>query len=385
MDLDRERYLKKTRRIVLKIGSSVLTDEHGHLSPPIFASIVDQIAGLVRDGIEVVLVSSGAIAAGRSLVKEGAEAATIPEKQALAAVGQPQLIGMYQQALEPFGKRTAQVLLTRDDLTHRRRYLNARNTLFKLLQFGILPVVNENDTVMVEEIKFGDNDNLSARVAILSDADLLVLLTDRPGLCTWKEGERLAQEPIPFIQKITPKIRELAGGPSKPLGTGGMTTKLEAARIATQAGLPVVIADGRRQGVLDEILTGKEVGTFVAPLRDRLTHRKHWIAYTLTKKGDLVLDRGAVSAIVEKGKSLLPSGIVSVRGTFENGDMVSCLDEEGKEWARGITHYASQEIEKIAGSKSSQIEDILGYRIQDEVIHRDELVVLKDEPPQESM
>lgn len=380
--LQRNRYLKNIRRIVVKVGSRVLTDAEGTLSPPIFLSIIEQTAGLIRQGNEVVLVSSGAIAAGRALVKVEQRGDTIPEKQALAAIGQSQLMGMYQQALDAHGRRTAQVLLTRDDLTHRRRYLNARNTLSTLLQFGTLPIVNENDTVMVEEIKeeikFGDNDNLSALVAILVDADLLVLLTDAPGLCVWEKGKGFTQDPIPFIEKVTPELRNMAGGPSQPLGTGGMTTKLEAARIATQAGLPAVIADGRRPNVIPEILQGQDIGTFFAPLRDRLTHRKHWIAYTLTKKGELVLDDGAVKAIVEKGKSLLPSGIVSVHGSFENGDMVACLDTQSKEWARGITHYTSQEIKKIAGNKSSEIETILGYRIQDEVIHRDELVLLKD-------
>ena len=379
--LQRDSYLKNIRRIVVKIGSSVLTDAGGRLSPPVFLSIVEQVAGLVHQGMDVVLVSSGAIAAGRTLVSQEQREDTIPEKQALAAIGQSQLMGMYQHALDAHGMRAAQVLLTRDDLTHRRRYLNARNTLFKLLQFGTLPIVNENDTVMVEEIKFGDNDSLSALVAILVDADLLVLLTDAPGLCAREGGKGYAREPVPFIQKVTPELRSMADGPSRPLGTGGMTTKLEAARIATQAGLPAVIADGRRPVVIPEILQGKAIGTFVAPLRDRLTHRKHWIAYTLKRKGQLVLDDGAVAAIVEKGKSLLPSGVVSVQGSFENGDMVSCLDTRGKEWARGITHYASQEIEKIAGVKSAAIETILGYRIRDEIIHRDELVVLKDKNP----
>jgi glutamate 5-kinase len=236
--------------------------------------------------------------------------------------------------------------------------------------------VNENDTVMVEEIKFGDNDSLSARVTILADADILILLTDAPGLCAWQGMEGPEAEPIPFVKEVTPELRRMAQGPPGPLGTGGMATKIEASRIATEAGHPAVIADGRRSNVLTGILEGQPIGTFFAPLEDRLTHKKHWIAYTLRKKGELVLDDGAVQAIVHRGKSLLCSGVVEVRGRFDNGEMVACLDESGKEWARGISNYSSEEIQQIAGRQSAEIESILGYRLRDEIIHRDELVVL---------
>jgi len=381
--LQRSRYLTSIRRVVVKIGSRVLTDGAGRPDPAFFAAMGNQTAALLRKGVQVVLVSSGAIASGRSLLRETRRDLSIPEKQALAAVGQSHLMGMYQQALQPHGARTAQVLLTREDLTQRRRYLNVRNTFLKLLQMGTLPIVNENDTVAVEEIKFGDNDNLSALVAILVDADLLVLLTDAPGLCAWSEDRGYEPRPLPFIDRVTPAIRNLARGSSGPLGTGGMTTKLEAARIAAQAGMPAVIAHGRHADVLARILQGQQIGTFFAPLRERLPHRKHWIAYTLPRRGELVLDAGAVQAIVKKGKSLLPSGVVAVHGPFRGGVMVSCVDGSGRERARGVTHYSSKEIERIAGKKTSQIEQILGYRIQDEVIHRDELVVLKDEAENE--
>jgi glutamate 5-kinase len=374
--LERTPYLETVRRIVVKIGSHVLTGEAGRLSTSVFESIVDQVIRLSETGKEIVLVSSGAIAAGRTLLAPTHPNTTIPEKQALAAIGQTQLMGMYQNALDRYGKRAAQVLLTRDDLSHRRRYLNARNTLFKLLQFSVIPIVNENDTVMVEEIKFGDNDSLSARVTILVDADLLILLTDAPGLCAWRDAAEPEETPIPFVKEVTPELRMLARGPSDPLGTGGMTTKIEAARIATEAGHPAVIADGRRPSVITEILAGEPIGTFFAPLKDRLTHKKHWIAYTLRKKGELVLDDGAVQAIVKRGKSLLSSGVVEVRGRFENGDMVACIDGKGNEWARGITNYSSQEVQRIAGKKSAEIESVLGYRIRDEIIHRDELVIV---------
>ncbi len=374
--MERKRYLDTVRRIVVKIGTHVLSDEEGNLSTAVFDSIVDQVVRLSKQGREFVLVSSGAIAAGRSLLAPTHPNISIPEKQALAAIGQTQLMGMYQRALDRHGKRAAQVLLTRDDLSHRRRYLNARNTLFKLLQFSVIPVVNENDTVMVEEIKFGDNDSLSARVTILADADILILLTDAPGLCAWTEADGPEKEPIPYVKEVTPALRRLAKGPSGSLGTGGMATKIEAARIATEAGHPAVIADGRQPNVIRGILEGNPIGTFFAPLKDRLTHKKHWIAYSLRKKGELVLDDGAVQAIVHRGKSLLSSGVVQVRGRFENGEMVACLDAAGTEWARGITNYSSQEIARIAGRKSAEIESILGYRIRDEIIHRDELVVV---------
>jgi len=377
--LDRANYLKNIHRIVVKIGSHVLTDTHGDPDPSIFRSIVDQSMSLADCGIETVLVSSGAQASGQALLQGARLGANIPERQALAAIGQTGIMGLYQQALDRYGKRAAQVLLTRDDLTHRRRYLNARNTLLKLLQFGTLPVVNENDTVMVEEIKIGDNDSLSARVALLVDADILVLLTDTPGLCRPDDPPGSTRSPVPFIERITPEIQALAGGPGNPLGTGGMITKLEAARIATQAGIPAVIARGDRERVIPDLVAGLKIGTFFAPLKDRLTHKKHWIAHTLPCRGTLFLDDGAVQAVVHQGRSLLPSGVSSVKGHFENGDMVACADRGGREFARGITHYSSAEITKIAGRKSSEIEPVLGYHIQDEIIHRDELVVLKDQ------
>lgn len=376
--MQRKPFLKKVRRIVVKVGSQVLTDSRGRLWPPVFFLLGGQIAQLMEDQKEVIVVSSGAIAGGRSVLGFRSGRASIPEKQALAAVGQTRLMGFYQQALEFHGRRAGQVLLTREDLADRKRYLNARNALFKLLAFGVVPIVNENDTVLVEEIKVGDNDNLSALVAILTDADLLILLTGVAGL--YPDGRDLegTGEPIPYVERITREILAMARGPAGPLGTGGMTTKLEAALLATQTGIPVVIADGRRDQVIQDIVEGLPVGTFFPPTRDLLTHKKHWIAYTLKKKGALVLDDGAVEAIVERGKSLLPSGVVGVQGNFETGDMVSCLDSAGREIARGITHYSAQEVRKIMGKKSSQIEALLGYKIQDEVIHRDELVLLRD-------
>ena len=379
ISVDRSPYLTTIRRIVVKVGTHVLADEEGRLESAIISSLASQISALSDQGKEVILVTSGAIAAGRSILKQIPDKSSISEKQALAAMGQSQLMLMYQESFEPFGKRVAQVLLTRDDLTHRSRYLNAKNTFLKLIQFRAIPVVNENDTVVVDEIKFGDNDNLSAMVSILVDADLLVLLTDILGLYPRvASSDKKHLQPLATVERITPEVLRMASGPGGDLGTGGMITKIEAARMATRAGIPVVIAHGRRSNVLRNILRAEEVGTFFVPLQDRLKRKKHWIAYTLKKKGDLVLDDGAVDALVYKGKSLLPSGIIEVRGRFESGQMVSCIDSNGKEWARGLSNYSSQEIQKILGKRSSQIERILGYSIREEVIHRDTLVLVRD-------
>lgn len=376
----RSAHLKNVHRLVVKVGTRVLTDARGHPDPTVFRSIAEQAAALMEAGKDVVLVSSGAIASGRSLLQASPGSETIPDKQAMAAIGQPRLVSLYQEALAPYGRRAAQVLLTRDDLAHRRRYLNARNTLLRLLQLGVLPVVNENDTVVVQEIKFGDNDNLSAQVSVLVDADLLLLLTDAPGLCDRGEGDVLDTSAIPFVDRVTPRIRCLARGPEDPLSTGGMATKVEAALHATQAGHPAVIADGRAPGAILDILAGREIGTFFAPLRDRMKHRKHWIAHMLPSRGRLVLDPGALNAIAHHGKSLLPSGIVRASGRFDNGDMVLCVDEAGNEWARGLTNYSSGEVTRIAGRQSSEIEEVLGYRFRDEIIHRDQLVVTRHDP-----
>ena len=375
----RTRYLHGIRRLVVKVGTHVLADRRGNLSPRVMASLAQQISAVSRQGKEVVVVSSGAIAAGRFIAGQLYHKGTITEKQALAAIGQSHLMHMYQKAFEPFGKRVAQVLLTRDDLAHRGRYLNARNTFLKLIQFGLIPVVNENDTVVVDEIKFGDNDHLSAMVAILVDADLLILLTDTAGLyASPEDAQKARRKVVTHVERITPEVVRMASGPPGSLGTGGMLTKLDAARIATQAGIPVVIAHGRTPGTIDAVLRGEEVGTFFPPRHDRLARKKHWIAYTLKKRGDLVLDDGAVDALVRKGKSLLPSGILEVRGTFQSGQLVSCIDRAGREWARGLVNYSSGEIEKIRGKKTSQIEKILGYMVHEEVIHRDSLAVLRE-------
>ncbi len=379
-DHRRHPYLQQVQRLVVKIGTHVLAEPGENISAQVMASLAQQITSVCRTGKEVVIVSSGAIAAGRFLLGQLAHRkVSITEKQALAALGQSHLMNMYQKAFDAYGKKVAQILLTRDDLDHRGRYLNAKNTLLTLIQLGIIPIVNENDTVMVDEIKFGDNDHLSAMVANLVDADLLILLTDTLGLyAASSRSKKGIRQLITYVDRITPEITTMVSGRSSVLGTGGMASKIEAARMATRAGIPAVIAYGRDPNIIEAILAGDMVGTFFKPQEDRLRRKKHWIAYTLKKKGDLVLDDGAIDALVHKGRSLLPTGILDVRGTFDSGQMVSCVDRFGKEWARGLVTYSSSEIRSIKGKKTSQIEKILGYMPHEEVIHRDNLVILAD-------
>jgi glutamate 5-kinase len=281
----------------------------------------------------------------------------------------------YEQAFAAHGRRVAQILLTQEDISHRARYLNARNTLLTLLGYGVLPIINENDTVAVEEIKVGDNDNLAALVAYLVEADLLVLLSDTDGLYTGDPHRNPTARRIELVETITPEMERLAGAQG-PLGTGGMVTKLQAAQKAMAAGIPMVIADGRRAGVLDAILRGEPVGTYFKPRDDRLTARKRWIAFATPTVGNLEVDAGARRALVERGKSLLPSGVVKVEGEFSAGDAVSVRDAEGREFARGIVNYEARDVARIIGAKTRDIERILGYRVVDEVIHRDDLVIL---------
>jgi len=270
----------------------------------------------------------------------------------------------------------AQVLLTHDDLSHRRRFLNARNTLLTLLELGIIPIVNENDTVVVDEIKFGDNDNLSALITNLIEADLLIILTNIDGLCDADPRYHPQARCIPLVKDIDVDMGGIIGDTDGEWNVGGMVSKIQAAKKASRFGIPTVIARGTRGEVLHQILKGKEVGTLILPKKEVLSSRKHWIAFNLKPKGDVVVDEGAKKAIVQKGKSLLPSGVVKVKGSFDRGDPVSCLGPRGKEFARGLVNYSASELERIRGLKSEQIETALGYKYCDEIIHRDDLVLL---------
>ncbi len=370
------RALPKVKRLVVKVGSGLISSSSAGLLPDRIAALADEMALLVKDGKEVVLVSSGAIASGMARLGLTRRPRSIPEKQAAAAVGQSALMWHYEQAFARFGIRVAQVLLTQEDISERRRYLNARNTLLVLLGFHVLPIVNENDTVAVEEIKVGDNDNLAALVAHLIDADLLVLLTDVDGLYTGDPRRDPGARRLETVEAVTEEIQRLVWAAEGRVSVGGMSTKLEAAQKVTSSGIPMVIASGRESGMLPRVLRGEPVGTYFAPRGDRLAARKRWIAFAAPPQGRLTVDAGARNALTERGKSLLPSGVVDVEGEFHAGEVVSLSEPDGKEFARGLTNYDAVELRKIQGAKTSALEELLGYKSFDEVIHRDNLVLL---------
>ena len=363
------------RRIVVKVGSAVLTKD-GELRRRVFGDVARQIAELCDGGREVVLVSSGAIAVGSRDLGWTNPGESIPEKQAAASVGQIGLIELYKKHFARSGRHVGQILVTRRGLEERERFLNARHTLFTLLRTGVVPIVNENDTVATDEILFGDNDNLSATVVNLVGADLLVILTDVDGLYVERpEPGRPAPDRYDVVEEITPEIARAAGGSETAFGRGGMTTKLEAARAARACGASTVLANGRRRDVLLAIGAGEPVGTlFLAG--SRLASRKHWLAFTTRTRGALEIDEGAVRALVDRGKSLLPAGVKAVRGKFGIGDAVACVDVRGVEVARGLSAYGSDAIARIAGLSTAKIAEVLGYSNGNEVIHRDDLVLL---------
>lgn len=365
------------RRVVVKIGSAVLAGTDGGLDRARIDALVDEIAAQHAAGREMIVVTSGAVAAGVVRLGLAQRPKLIPQKQAAAAVGQIGVMSAYEAAFARHQLKVAQVLLTQDDLNSRRRYLNAKHAMMTLLEWRVIPVVNENDTVVVEEIKLGDNDNLSALTAILLDADLLVILSDIDGLHTADPRTNPDARLVPLVDAVTPAVEAMAGV-GGPLGTGGMATKLGAAKKVCASGIAAIVADGRRPGVIGSVLAGApDVGTFFRPVADRLASRKRWIAYTLKPAGALVVDDGARRALVEQGRSLLPSGLREVRGAFGVGACVQCFDLGGREIARGLTSYGAAELEKIAGRHSRDIESLLGYSRGDEVIHRNDLVRLE--------
>jgi len=372
----RKKTLGKVRRIVVKIGSSILASVERGLHYEVFSRLPKEISELKLQGYEFVLVSSGAIAAGMEKLGYKTRPRSITQKQATAAVGQSRLMNLYESQFSRHQQMVAQVLLTHDDLSHRQRFLNARNTLVTLLELGILPIINENDTVVVDEIKFGDNDNLSALITNLVEADLLIILTDIDGLCDADPRYQPHARCISLVEDIDADMGAIVGDTAGEWNVGGMTSKIQAARKTARFGVPTVIANGTQSDVLHQILRGKEVGTLILPKKEILSSRKHWIAFNLKPKGDLVVDDGAKRAITQKGKSLLPSGIVKIRGSFHRGDPVSCVGLRGKEFARGLVNYSAGELERIRGLKCEQIEKMLGYKYCDEIIHRDDLVVL---------
>jgi len=372
--------LRDVRRIVVKVGTSTLIRD-GQLQADRFDLLAEQIARLASEGREVVLVSSGAIAVGSARLGWRQPGRSIPEKQAAAAVGQIGLVERYQGRFARHGRMVAQVLLTAHGLQERERFLNARHTLNELLKLGVVPIVNENDTVATEEIRFGDNDNLSATVVSLVAAGLLILLTDVEG---FYERPPVPGEPAPpllsFIPRISEEVQAAARGSDSAFGRGGMLTKLQAAATAASSGAATLIADGSRPDTLLRAAAGEPVGTLVQA-GERLASRKHWLAFTARTRGELVLDEGATRALRERGMSLLPAGIVEVRGRFRIGDSVQCLDPQGREVARGLCAYAAEEVVRIKGLATREIEAVLGYSNGDAVIHRDDLVLTGSPSP----
>lgn len=372
--MNRKDILKKVRRIVLKVGSRVLTAKGRTLNQPVFDRLAKEVSAAKKLGFEVVIVSSGAIAAGMGRLGLMEKPKTMPQKQASAAIGQSALMWNYERAFSFYGERVAQILLTRDDLSNRNRYLNARNTLLTLLGFGVIPIINENDTVVVEEIKFGDNDNLSALVTNLANADLLVILSDIDGLYDRDPRLHKSARLIPLVSQVTPELERKASGTISPISIGGMVTKLQAARKASLFGVSTVLANGMVEGILGRVLRAEEVGTLFSSQVNKLTSRKHWIAFTLESLGRITVDDGAKKAILQKGKSLLPSGVLSAEGKFGLGDPVILIDMTGQEFAKGLVNYDSAAINKIKGLKTSELASRLGFKCSDEIIHRDDLV-----------
>jgi len=374
MNENRTSFLYNVKRVVVKVGSNVLTEDHG-LNLRAIRSISRQICSLIDDGIEIILVSSGAMASGIRKVGLDKRPDEIPKRQAIAAVGQAGLIMAYEKAFVRYHKKVAQILLTGDDLNNRKRYLNARNTLRMLLLWQVVPIINENDTVMTEEIQFGDNDNLAAMITLLMDADILVNLTDIDGLYTKDPRTNPDADFIPLVSTIGEDIKKIAGDIPGALGTGGMLSKINAAKKVTAAGIPMIIANGGRPDVLKKLFSGNDVGTFFTPKKKKLKSRKCWIAFTLKPKGVIRIDEGAAEAIVNRGKSLLPSGIVDVEGEFSVGAPVEFRKTDDEILGTGLVNYSSTDIRKIMGLKSNQIKNCLGQKPYDDVIHRDNLAV----------
>jgi glutamate 5-kinase len=364
------------RRVVVKLGTSVLTSGSRQLDKAHMVELVRQMASLMKSGVEVVLCTSGAIAAGREHLGFPSLPDTVANKQLLAAVGQGQLILAWSQLFSIYGLHVGQLLLTRADLHDRERYLNARDSLNALLANGIIPIINENDAVATNEIKVGDNDNLSARAALLCDADLLILLTDQKGLFDADPRANPDAKLIKQVINIDDSLRSLAGGAVSGLGTGGMATKLQAADIARRAGIEVVIASGHHPRVIQNAVCKEAVGTHFTALENPLESRKQWILAGPATRGKLVLDAGAVIAVTQKGRSLLSKGILTVSGEFERGATLQLVDEKGREHARGMSRYSAKDLVKIAGKHSDEIEPQLGYDYGDAVVHRNDMVVL---------
>ncbi len=373
---DTRKQLGQSRRWVVKIGSSLLTDEGRGLAKAAIDDWVAQVARLCQHGVEVVLVSSGAVAEGMARLGWATRPSALYELQAAAAVGQMGLVQTYESSFQKHGLKTAQVLLTHDDLSNRKRYLNARSTLRTLLKLKVVPIVNENDTVAMEEIRFGDNDTLAALVANLVEADVLVILTDQAGMFDKDPRRNPDAKLLSEVSADDPLLEAMAGGTAGKVGRGGMLTKVRAAKLAARSGASTLVAPGRVAGVLDAIAAGQYVGTLFAPGQETFVARKQWLASHLQLRGKLVIDAGAARVLRESGRSLLAVGVKNVTGDFMRGEVVACIDEQGHELARGLVNYSADETRRIMGLASDRIEEILGYVDEPELIHRDNLVLI---------
>lgn len=369
--------IAEAKRVVVKVGTSTITYSNGKINYEKIEKLARIMTDLQNQGKEMILVSSGAGAAGVGRLGLDAKPSTIPGKQACAAVGQGILMHIYERLFGEYGQVVAQVLLTKADMVNRHSYANARNALQEMISWGVIPIINENDVVAIDEFKIGDNDNLSALVASLADADLDILLSDIDGLYTANPKTHPEAKLVSVVEEVTPAIEATAGGVGSKNATGGMLTKLQAAKNAMSAGIAMVIANGENLEVLRQIMKGEPVGTLFVPRENHLRFRNQWLAFGSKISGQLIVDDGLAKALRQKGScSILPVGITRVEGNFDSGDTVSVLDQEGHELARGMTNYSAEDLDLIKGCKTSQIEEKIGYKHYDEVIHRDNLVVL---------
>lgn len=375
IDPVRQEIVVAAHTVVVKVGTNVLTAEDGRLDPARLQALADQLHRLRATGRQVALVSSGAIGAGMGRLGLAKRPTDLRELQACAAVGQSFLMRAYQECLDRHGIHAAQILLTAGDFDSRGRYLNMRNTILSLFEWGVLPIINENDTVSIAEIRFGDNDHLAAMLTNLLRAPLLILLSVVDGLYAGDPSDPAARK-LDTVTSIDAAVLDLAGGSRSTLGTGGMRSKLRAARLATAAGESVVMANGTVAGVLDRIFASEPVGTLFLPHRSGLPSWKRWLGFTARPKGRLIVDAGARTAVERKGKSLLPIGVVKVQGHFGKGDVVALIDPAGNEFARGLTNYSSTDSLRIRGLRSEEIAEVLGALPYQEIMHRDNLVVI---------
>ncbi len=368
-------HIANAKTVVIKLGTTLLTKSTGELNFPYMEKLISVLSEFKKRNYHIILVSSGSIGAGIGRLKMSRKPTAIPEKQATAAVGQGLLVQYYEKYFAQFNLTVAQILLTREDLTNRQRYNNACNTIHTLLKWDVIPIINENDTVSIEEIKFGDNDHLSALVAGLVDADLLIILTDIDGLYDAHPSTNKDAKLIQRVEEITPEIKKCAGLTKSKVSTGGMMTKIQAAEIAINSGISMIIANGTDPHNLHRIFEGENIGTLFLPKSHSLRQRERWIAYGRIIGGEITIDEGAQKAIISEGKSLLSIGIKEVKGNFDRGDMVLITDSAGCEIARGLVNYSAKEIEKISQLPSSKISEVLGYEHHEEVVHRDNMVV----------